>query len=179
MSKFVFNHLAKNDWARYRIIRLRALQDAPDSFARTYVEEAEFSPAQWKARLSGQSTAIIGVLSQEDVGLVSGAALNEREGYADGVDGSCTVGVVMRHIAVVTNCLRGATQMHVTTIGLDLAKNVFQIHGICEDGEVAFNRALRRAQVLTFFEGLEPCLVGIEACGTSHHWAREISKLGH
>jgi transposase len=85
----------------------------------------------------------------------------------------------MRHIAVVSNCLRGATQMHVTTIGLDLAKNVFQIHGIYEDGEVAFNRALRRAQVLTFFESLEPCLVGIEACGTSHHWAREISKLGH
>ena len=69
--------------------------------------------------------------------------------------------------------------MQVTTIGLDLAKNVFQIHGIYEDGEVAFNRALRRAQVLTFFESLEPCLVGIEACGTSHHWAREISKLGH
>ncbi len=69
--------------------------------------------------------------------------------------------------------------MQVTTIGLDLAKNVFQIHGINESGEVAFNRALRRAQVLTFFESLEPCLVGIEACGTSHHWAREISKLGH
>jgi len=69
--------------------------------------------------------------------------------------------------------------MKVTTIGLDLAKNVFQIHGINESGEVAFNRALRRAQVLTFFEKLEPCLVGIEACGTSHHWAREITKLGH
>ena len=69
--------------------------------------------------------------------------------------------------------------MQVTTIGLDLAKNVFQVHGITDDGEVAFNRALRRAQVLTFFESLEPCLVGIEACGTSHHWAREISKLGH
>ena len=69
--------------------------------------------------------------------------------------------------------------MQVTTIGLDLAKNIFQIHGIYEDGEVAFNRALRRAQVLSFFEKLEPCLVGIEACGTSHHWAREISKLGH
>jgi transposase len=69
--------------------------------------------------------------------------------------------------------------MKVTTIGLDLAKNVFQIHGINESGEVAFNRALRRAQVLTFFEKLEPCLVGIEACGTSHHWAREINKLGH
>ena len=69
--------------------------------------------------------------------------------------------------------------MKVTTIGLDLAKNVFQIHGIYQDGEVAFNRALRRAQVLKFFESLEPCLVGIEACGTSHHWARELIKLGH
>ena len=69
--------------------------------------------------------------------------------------------------------------MQVTTIGLDLAKNVFQVHGVYEDGEVSFNRALRRAQVLKFFESLEPCLVGIEACGTSHHWAREISKLGH
>lgn len=69
--------------------------------------------------------------------------------------------------------------MQVTTIGLDLAKNVFQVHGIYKDGEVAFNRALRRSQVLSFFESLEPCLVGIEACGTSHHWAREISKLGH
>jgi transposase len=69
--------------------------------------------------------------------------------------------------------------MQVTTVGLDLAKNVFQVHGITENGEIAFNRALRRAQVLTFFERLEPCLVGIEACGTSHHWARELIKLGH
>ena len=69
--------------------------------------------------------------------------------------------------------------MQVTTIGLDLAKNVFQVHDIDENGEDAFNRALRRAQVLAFFERLEPCLVGIEACGTSHHWARELIKLGH
>lgn len=69
--------------------------------------------------------------------------------------------------------------MHVTTIGLDLAKNVFQVHGITDDGEVVFNRALRRAQVLPFFESLDPCLIGIEACGTSHHWARELIKLGH
>lgn len=69
--------------------------------------------------------------------------------------------------------------MQVTTIGLDLAKNFFQIHGIDDHGEVVFNRALRRAQVLAFFERLEPCLVGIEACGTSHHWARELIKLGH
>lgn len=69
--------------------------------------------------------------------------------------------------------------MQVTTIGLDLAKNVFQVHGITDSGEVAFNRALRRSQVLAFFERLDPCLVGIEACGTSHHWARELLKLGH
>ena len=69
--------------------------------------------------------------------------------------------------------------MQVTTIGLDLAKNIFQIHGVTDEGDVAFNRSLRRAQVLTFFESLAPCLVGIEACGTSHYWAREIKKLGH
>ena len=69
--------------------------------------------------------------------------------------------------------------MQVTTIGLDLAKNIFQVHGITEDGTVAFNRSLRRAQMIAFFEKLEPCLVGMEACGSSHHWARELSKLGH
>ena len=56
--------------------------------------------------------------------------------------------------------------MHVTTMGLDLAKNVFEVHGIDDHGQVAFNRALRWAQVLAFLERLEPCLVGIEACGT-------------
>jgi transposase len=69
--------------------------------------------------------------------------------------------------------------MQVTTIGLDLAKNVFQVHGIAGNGDVAFNRALRRSQMLPFFARLAPCLVGIEACGTSHHWARELIKLGH
>ena len=69
--------------------------------------------------------------------------------------------------------------MQVTTIGLDLAKNIFQIHGITSDGTVAFNRPLRRAQLLAFFEKLEPCLVGMEACGSSHHWARQFQKLGH
>jgi transposase len=69
--------------------------------------------------------------------------------------------------------------MQVTTVGLDLAKNIFQVHGITEAGEVAVNRSLRRAQVLAFFERLDPCLVVIEACGTSHHWARELTKPGH
>jgi len=69
--------------------------------------------------------------------------------------------------------------MQVTTVGLDLAKNIFQIHGITSDGTVAFNRSLRRAQLLAFFEKLEPCLIGMEACGSSHHWARQFQILGH
>ena len=69
--------------------------------------------------------------------------------------------------------------MQVTTVGLDLAKNIFQVHGITGDGEVVFNRALRRAQLLKFFERLDPCLVGVEACGTGHHWARALVQLGH
>lgn len=69
--------------------------------------------------------------------------------------------------------------MQVTTIGLDLAKNIFQAHGVTADGKVAFNRALRRGQVLAFFAKLEPCLVGMEACGTSHYWGRALTKLGH
>jgi transposase len=69
--------------------------------------------------------------------------------------------------------------MEITTIGLDLAKSVFQIHAIDAGGNVIVRKALRRAQVLPFFGKLEPCLVGIEACGTSHHWARELRKLGH
>jgi transposase len=67
----------------------------------------------------------------------------------------------------------------VTTIGLDIAKNVFQVHGIDAEGVVVVRRKLRRRQVLAFFGRLPPCLVGLEACATSHYWARELSKLGH
>ncbi len=69
--------------------------------------------------------------------------------------------------------------MNVSTVGLDLAKNVFQVHGVDAEGGVVVRRALRRRQVLPFFRKLVPCLIGIEACGTSHHWARELSGLGH
>ena len=69
--------------------------------------------------------------------------------------------------------------MKVSTIGLDLAKNVFQVHGIDEAGGVIVRKALRRRQVLPFFERLEPCLIGMEACGTSHYWGRELCALGH
>jgi transposase len=69
--------------------------------------------------------------------------------------------------------------MNVTTIGLDLAKTVFQIHGIDSTGDVIIRRSLRRRQMLPFFSTLAPCLIGLEACGTSHFWARELEALGH
>ena len=69
--------------------------------------------------------------------------------------------------------------MQATTIGVDLAKSVFQIHGVDSGGQVIIRKKLRRSEVTRFFAGLEPCLVGMEACATSHHWARQIAGLGH
>jgi transposase len=67
----------------------------------------------------------------------------------------------------------------VTTIGLDIAKSVFQIHGVDAEGNVMLRRQLKRRYVLAFFQKLPPCLIGIEACASSHHWARALQALGH
>jgi transposase len=67
----------------------------------------------------------------------------------------------------------------VTTIGLDIAKSVFQIHGVDAAGNVIVRRQLKRRYVLPFFQKLPPCLIGIEACASSHHWSRELKALGH
>ena len=67
----------------------------------------------------------------------------------------------------------------VTTVGLDIAKSVFQVHGVDAAGQVVIRRQLKRRYVLAFFEKLPPCLVGIEACASSHHWSRELKALGH
>ena len=69
--------------------------------------------------------------------------------------------------------------MHAITIGLDIAKSVFQVHGEDAQGKVVIRKKLRRGQVVEFFRKLPPCLIGIEACGTSHHWARTLRVLGH
>lgn len=69
--------------------------------------------------------------------------------------------------------------MQVTTIGVDLAKNVFQVHGITATEDVVFNKPLRRVQFLSFFAKLEPCLIGMESCSSAHHWAPELTALGH
>lgn len=67
----------------------------------------------------------------------------------------------------------------VTTVGLDLAKNIFQVHGANERGQVVFRKRLRREQVAVFFANLPPCLVGMEACASAHYWARQLQALGH
>jgi len=67
----------------------------------------------------------------------------------------------------------------ISTIGLDIAKSVFQVHGVDAAGQVVVRRQLRRGRVLAFFEKLPPCLVGIEACASSHYWSRELQVLGH
>ena len=67
----------------------------------------------------------------------------------------------------------------VSIIGLDLAKNVFQAHGACSDGSVAFRMKISRVKLLAFFASVPKCLVAMEACGAAHHWARQIVALGH
>ncbi len=69
--------------------------------------------------------------------------------------------------------------MKTTTIGLDLATSVFQVHGVDAAGKVTVRKKLRRSELLRFFEALSPCLVGVEACATAHYWARELGALGH
>ena len=67
----------------------------------------------------------------------------------------------------------------VSTIGVDIAKSVFQIHGVDADGGVVIRKRVGRAKFVEFFAELPPCLVGMEACATAHQWARELKKLGH
>ncbi|WP_369927692.1 IS110 family transposase [Leisingera sp. XS_AS12] len=69
--------------------------------------------------------------------------------------------------------------MQVKTIGLDLAKDVFQVHGVSVTSDKVFNKEIKRAKLLEFFESLPPCMVGMEACSSAHHWGRELRKLGH
>src|SRR5450755_3551282 len=69
--------------------------------------------------------------------------------------------------------------MNITQIGIDLAKIVFQVHGVDARGKVALRKQLKRPQLIAFFSQLSPCLIGMEACGSAHYWARRLSALGH
>ena len=90
----------------------------------------------------------------------------------------------LRHLSAKLLCNRISSKREpsmgeITTIGLDLAKHVFQVHGIDADGTTVLRKQLRRGQVLAFFSRLPSCLVGLEACATAHYWARELGALGH
>ena len=107
---------------------------------------------------------------------------------SDGVDGARAASGSMKGRAkmVVVRATEGAPSMgksiinlsSVATVGLDLAKHVFQVHGVDALGSVVVAKAIRRNKLLEFFASLPPCLVGLEACGSAHYWARELMALG-
>ena len=74
---------------------------------------------------------------------------------------------------------KGASTMKITTVGIDLATNVFQVHGIDEHGKAVLKKQLRRDQMAAFFVNLSPCLIGMEACGNAHQWGRKLQSMGH
>jgi transposase len=97
---------------------------------------------------------------------------------SDGVDGPLTASDRARMVS--SRNTKGEPSMgEITTVGIDLAKNVFQVHGVDANGDIVVRKAVRRAQVVRFFEALPRCLVGMEACATAHYWARAIAALGH
>lgn len=69
--------------------------------------------------------------------------------------------------------------MNITTVGIDLAKNVFQVHGVDERGKVVLRRTVKRADLVKLFANMPACLIGLEACGSAHYWARKLGALGH
>src|SRR5258705_12087692 len=96
----------------------------------------------------------------------------------DGVDGPSRLQSA-KMVVVEDHKEREPSMNEITTVGLDLAKNVFQVHGVDAEGTTVLRKQLRRAQVLAFFSRLPRCLVGMEACATAHYWARELRTLGH
>ena len=96
----------------------------------------------------------------------------------DVVDGARSRQANWHRVIVATNHMREPSTCKLPRSGL-ISLNVFQVHGIDADEKVVVRKQLRRSQVMAFFEGLAPCLVGMEACATAHYWARELAKLGH
>ena len=116
---------------------------------------------------------------REFAAVISGRE-KQRIGDAAGLIGTRPLPATRCHrVIVAIESHQGALYMQISTIGLDIAKNVFQVHGIDAAEKVVVRKRLRRRQVLEFFKALPRCLIGMEACATAHYWARELTKLGH
>ena len=97
----------------------------------------------------------------------------KQEALQDRTASMCQSGIAKAH-------KRGeATKMKITTVGIDLAKNVIQLHGVDERGKTVLKKQLKRDQVCSFFANLPPCVIGMEACASAHHWARKLQSFGH
>ena len=124
---------------------------------------------------------VIGDLLRRGDGGDQGSGVRGQGSGFDAVDGSSTgtrvpsTWVLLGHRMI----RRSQVMQTITTVGLDIAKSVFQVHCVDADGKVVLRRQLKRRYVLAFFQRLPPCLVGIEACASSHHWSRELQALGH
>src|SRR5262249_7307917 len=112
----------------------------------------------------------------------------DPQGRQAGRAAGAALGQVPAGPPAASTCQSGVSKNHqewepsmseITTIGLDLAKHVFQVHGIDAEGTTVLRKRLRRGQVLAFFSRIPRCLVGLEACATAHYWARELGALGH
>lgn len=105
---------------------------------------------------------------------------NPAMSASDAVDGAHSAASMCHRVVASKRTTRGEPSMgEVSTIGLDIAKSIFQVHGVDADGAVVIRTRVSRNKVLQFFADLPPCLVGIEACPTAHHWSRELRSLGH
>jgi transposase len=94
------------------------------------------------------------------------------------MDAPTRIGIRCAKVEVSSNHLsREASIMKVTTIGIDLAKNVFQVHGIDDHGKAVLKKQIKRDEMAVFFSNLTPCLIGMEACGSAHYWARKLRLL--
>jgi hypothetical protein len=96
------------------------------------------------------------------------------------MDAPTRIGIKRAKVEVSTNHLsRGGITMKITIIGIDLAKNVFQIHGVDAHGKAVLKKQIKREEMAVFFANLAPCLIGMEACGSAHYWARKLQIQGH
>ncbi len=104
----------------------------------------------------------------------------KRLAHTNGMAAPCLNGIKSAKVSdAIDRVHREKTTMKIPAIGIDLAKAVFAVHGVNTHGKVTLKKQPKRAQMLTFFANLEPCLTGMEACGSAHHWARRLSALGH